>query len=214
MTSTNISSRSFANPLKGSRVASRLWIALLLGSCSTLPEAKVARFRFPKDAHVGDVKRPYRTLGQVRSRADYNTLNPNQEEQSLCRNYYNKAVTDMVRIARKAGASAVIDVKTVVFLEDGRVETHATPECSDDGSEGQVLVQGIAVVWKDQDTVPTPGASAAPAAQAEPAPTSARRAFTEEPSEALSEERTEEGADSNSENPSRSPFRSPLETNR
>ncbi len=70
------------------------------------------------------------------------------EGKTLCANYYNKAVNSLVEAARRKGADAVIDVKSVVFLEDGRKEEYQTPECADDGMEGQILTQGIAVKWK------------------------------------------------------------------
>jgi hypothetical protein len=107
--------------------------------------------RFPKDAYVGDVKRPYKPLGLVKSRVDFSSLDERREEDALCKNYYNKAVEDLLKRAREKGADAVIDVKSVVFLEDGRMETYATPECADDGHEGQILAQGIAVQWKQAE---------------------------------------------------------------
>jgi hypothetical protein len=43
----------------------------------------------------------------------------------------------------------VIDVKSVVFLENGKSELYPSAECADDGMEGQVLSQGIAIRWKE-----------------------------------------------------------------
>ena len=60
----------------------------------------------------------------MKGRADYPSLDSNHEEQELCNNYFNKAVADMVKLARERGADAVVDVKSVVVLEDGRVETY------------------------------------------------------------------------------------------
>ena len=51
-------------------------------------------------------------------------------------------------MAKKQGGDAVIDLKSVVYLEDGRREMYPSAECSDDGIEGQVLCQGIAIKWK------------------------------------------------------------------
>ena len=134
--------------------------ALLAGfwACTTLPAPKYSKHAFPKgEAFVGDAKRPYQALGLVRAKVEFPTLDPGRDEQELCKNYYNAAVQDLVKHARKAGGDAVINVKSVVFLEDGRAETHKTPECSDDGQEGQILTQGIAVKW-----LPEPRPSTAP----------------------------------------------------
>lgn len=68
-----------------------------------------------------------------------------KNNQSLCRNYYHKAVRNLVRDAEKAGADAVIKIRSVVILLDGKTEEHVTPECSDDGAEGEVLLRGIAI---------------------------------------------------------------------
>lgn len=128
-----------------------LFLTPLLASaaCTTLPSPKVDRYAFPKkQAFLGDVKRPYTVLGQVRSKAEYPTLSPEHDEDQLCRNYFNKAVKDLVKRAKEQGADAVIDVRAVTILEDGRFETYPRPECADDGEEGQVLVQGLAVKWK------------------------------------------------------------------
>jgi hypothetical protein len=35
-------------------------------------------------------------------------------------------------------------------VDDGKSETYKTPECSDDGGEGQILTQGVAVKWKGE----------------------------------------------------------------
>jgi hypothetical protein len=124
-----------------------VWLALMT-SCSSLPTVKHDAFQFPKEsAFIGDVKRPYKVLGLVRAKAEYQTLDENHEETQLCKNYYNKAVGALVKTAKEKGGDAVIDVKSVVFLEDGRREEYTTPECSDDGLEGQALTQGIAVKW-------------------------------------------------------------------
>lgn len=123
-----------------------------LGGCASVPEPKFEKFAFPRNAYVGDVQRPYVVLGPVRSKVDYPSLDMGDnghEESRLCRNYYNKAVRDLLKFARRQGADAVVDVQSVVFLEDGRRETYKTPECSDDGAEGQILTQGVAVKWKE-----------------------------------------------------------------
>jgi hypothetical protein len=145
------------------RIAFTLACAGALGACSSLPSPKISKHKFPeKDAYVGEVKRAYKTLGVVRAKVDFPTLdptNPDLDESKLCKNYYNKAVTDLLNAAHDKGADAVVDVKSVVFYEDGRHETYPTPECSDEGDEGQILAQGIAVKW----TEPDPKASPVPA---------------------------------------------------
>jgi uncharacterized protein YbjQ (UPF0145 family) len=123
----------------------------LLAACATLPEVKHESHKFPKDAFMGKPSRPYKAMGSVRSRVNYVTMDPSSEEVSLCRNYFNKAVSDLVRIAKSKGADAVIDVKSIVFYENGQSEIFAKPECSDDGAEGQSLAQGVAVKWEAKD---------------------------------------------------------------
>jgi hypothetical protein len=138
--------------LKGSTCSATVGfvLAALVSACSSTPDTKVETFSFPKEsAIVGDAKgRPYETLGTVRSKVDFNTLNPDHEEKELCDNYFNKAVRELVKQARAEGGDAVIDVKSVVFYEDGQSKTFPTAECSDDGQQGQVLALGIAVRWK------------------------------------------------------------------
>jgi hypothetical protein len=129
----------------------RLLLALaLVGilSCTSLPKPRQTFHSFPKDAYMEVPKRSFHPMGTVRSRTNFPTLDVRHEEHELCRNYFNKAVADLVRMAKERGADAVIDVQSVVFLEDGRVETYKKPECADDGEEGQALAQGIAVKWK------------------------------------------------------------------
>jgi hypothetical protein len=123
---------------------------LAFAACTTLPTPKHDKFRFPKDAYIDPPpNREFVALGTVNSsKVNFVSLDPNYEESQLCRNYYNKAVAELVKFAKAKGADAVINVRSVVFLEDGRVETYKTPECSDDGGEGQILARGTAVRWK------------------------------------------------------------------
>lgn len=132
----------------------RTLLAVMIGvgslACTSMPEVHHKSYTFPKDkAFVGDVKRPYEKLGMVRAEVNFQSLDFSREEDDLCRNYYNKAVRDLVKLAEEKGAQAVIDVKSIVFYQDFRSQVYSTPECSDDGGEGQALVQGVAVVWKD-----------------------------------------------------------------
>ena len=124
-------------------------------ACSTIPENHVRKYKFPGAQAFFDVPkdRPFSKLGLVRSKVNYKTLDPNREENDLCKNYFNKAVIDLVKRAREKGADAVVDVKSVTFLVDGRNELYPRAECADDGEGGQVLAQGVAIKW---DPVPSP----------------------------------------------------------
>ncbi len=136
----------------------RFWIGVfLLGTagCSSVPTPKVKHYEWPKGAFIGDPKRPFQSLGVVKTKVEFPTLTEQYEEQDLCKNYFNKAARDLLSRARDAGGEAVVDIKAVVVLADGRVETYPRAECSDDGAEGQVLTQGIAVKWKPE-TPPSP----------------------------------------------------------
>ncbi len=147
----------------------KLWVGLLLmlmPACAGGPDLspeRHAKFRFPKDSvHMEepegrDAGRPYQALGWVKSKASWSTLDQDPNSPRLCRNYFNKAAGSLLEEARKAGADAVIKVRSVVLLLDGTLETHPRPECSDDGAEGEVLLQGIAIKFKPlPKTSPTP----------------------------------------------------------
>lgn len=148
----------------------RQWFAILVAVCSAgcaspIPKFRYQKSEFPKNAFVGvpDARR-FERIGSVRARADFLSMdpeNPNANSQILCRNYYNRAVNDLVKFAREKKADAVIEVKSVVFMMDGKTELHDSPECADDGAEGQALVQGVAVKW-----ILTPEEEAAKAAAA------------------------------------------------
>lgn len=132
--------------------ARAIGLSLLFGiisACSSFPTPEYKTYRFPEDrAFYGNHKRPYLTMGQVRTKVNYQSLDPSHEEAELCQNYFNKAVVEMVKMAKQRGADAIIDVKSVVFYEGGQFESFPRPECSDDGMEGQVLTQAIAIKWK------------------------------------------------------------------
>lgn len=132
------------------RRVSTLFFLVFLASCATLPTVKHDWHSFPeKDAFFDPPEgREYETLGWVRAKIEFPTLDAEQEEQRLCENYFNKAVKQLVKYAREKGGHAVLDVKSVVFYVDGRTDAFPRAECSDDGAEGQVLVRGIAVRWK------------------------------------------------------------------
>lgn len=123
-------------------------------ACTTLPSTrKIEKHAFPKkDAFVGVPERPHDVIGRVRTKVTWpSLLNPEFEDDALCKNFYNKAAADLVKRARDAGGDAVADIKTVVFLADGRQEIHSTPECVDDGEEGEILATGVVVRWKKDE---------------------------------------------------------------
>jgi len=126
--------------------------ACVLGlvGCASLPQADLKRFEWPRDVYLGSppAEREYEVLGQVRTKVDYPTLTAEHDDRKLCKNYFNKAAQDLLKRAQKAGGNGVVDVKSVVFLANGRTETYPRAECVDEGDEGQVAATGIAVRWK------------------------------------------------------------------
>jgi hypothetical protein len=134
---------------------------LLLSACASVPAAplldkktKHSRYPFPEadvfmELPTGrDEGRNYDVLGWVRSKAYWPTTDQDGYSEGLCRNYFNKGARQLLKEARKVGADAVIQVRSVVFMLDGKVEEFPRPECSDDGLEGEVLMRGIAIKYK------------------------------------------------------------------
>lgn len=123
-----------------------------LVSCATLPTPPFRTYAFPKEkAFLSSQEKPsraYEVLGVVRSKVHYPSLDPLREESFLCQNAFHRSVQQLLEYAQKKGGDAVIQVESVVFLKDGSQERYPTAECADDGAEGQVLTQGIAVRWK------------------------------------------------------------------
>lgn len=109
------------------------------------------KYRFPRNAYFGNVQFPYEVLGEVKSKVDYVTLDPDHEERDLCKNYFNQAVQKLTEYAKSQGGDAVIDVKSIVFYFDGKSGAFSRAECTDSGAEGQVLVRGIAIKWKTSE---------------------------------------------------------------
>ncbi len=125
-------------------------LAVALSDCaSSVPMPHMTKYYFPGDdqAFVDAPKRPYLVLGEVKSKATFSSLDFEHGDDQLCRNYYNKAVKDLVSRAKHVGADAVVNIRTVVFYEDGTHQLFKTPECSDDGEEGEVLVAATAIKW-------------------------------------------------------------------
>lgn len=171
--------------LRPPKALALLPLALLLlsvSACTTLPTPSQHWYEFPKDAYLDNGPRPYRAIGSVRGRTDFPSLDPdNFDFEKLCANYFNKSVKDMVGMAKDKDADAVIQVRSVVFLENGKKETYKTAECADDGEEGQSLTEGIAVKWLPPESespapahapipTPTPTPPPAPVAARKPAP--------------------------------------------
>lgn len=129
----------------------------LIFGCTSLPEPQVQRYSWPKAAYRGELDRPYKTLGLVRTKVAFVSLDPNHEEEFLCQNAFNQAARDLIKRAKDAGGDAVADVKSVTFLINGETEKHSTAECTDDGAEGQLLAQGVAVKWTGPAPSPRPG---------------------------------------------------------
>lgn len=130
-------------------------IVILLSGCAmSLPKERHPTHSFPEQSVFIEEPsgkfqgRAYEVLGWVRSKAHFPTLEQDPNSPWICRNYFNKAAAELLREAKKAKGDAVIKVRSVVFLLDGKTEEYPTPECSDDGAEGEILLRGIAIRWK------------------------------------------------------------------
>jgi hypothetical protein len=127
-------------------------------ACATsLPEERHSKYSFPSqkvylETPTGaDANRPYEVLGWVKSRAAFPTLEQEQNNPNLCRNYYNKAARSLVKEMENAGGDAVIKVRSIVMFMDGKFQEYKTPECSDDGAEGEILLRGVAIRFKKEE---------------------------------------------------------------
>ncbi len=126
-------------------------LAVALSGCATLPTPKHEKAEFPKEkAFIETVPtREFERMGEVKSKVNYDTLGiESEDDKTLCQNYFNKAVNKLVDYAKKKGGDAVIEVRSVVFMVDGKVELHSKAECYDDGAEGQVLARGTVIKYK------------------------------------------------------------------
>ena len=137
-----------------------LLIGFVTGCATSLPAEHHAIYKFPAksvfvEEPIGeDLGRPYEIMGWVRARAHFPTMEQDPNSEALCKNYYNKGVGDLLKEAKKVKAEAVIKVRSVVMMLDGKTEEHVTAECADDGAEGEILLRGIAIKWKPR---PVPG---------------------------------------------------------
>jgi hypothetical protein len=159
------------------RIAGFLLLAATGCASASLPEEHHDRFHFPEhrmylEEPTGKaVGVPYKILGWVRTKTSYTTLEQQINDPSLCKNYYNKAARMLLKEADKIGADAVIKVRSVVFNMDGSTREYVTPECADDGAEGEILLRGIAIKFTPKPKKhKVPGGSEAEAVHATPAP--------------------------------------------
>jgi len=128
----------------------RLFLGLSLGvtaGCSSLPTVTHKKYAFPENAYIGVPKdlKAHEKVGLVKARATFETMELDSDPEQRCRNYFNKAVKDLVKLAQDNKADAVVDVRSVTFLMDGKSETYPKAECVDEGDVGEVYVQGIAI---------------------------------------------------------------------
>lgn len=129
-----------------------------LFACASLPDTKYKKYAFPEQDVFVDTKptRRFKVLGPVRVRVNFDSLNADREDQDLCRNYFNKGASDLFKRAKRDHkGDAVIDVRSVVYYMDGKSKKFSTPECADDGGEGQVLMEGRAIRYLP-DPKPSP----------------------------------------------------------
>ena len=128
----------------------RFIFLIFIISCSTIPTVKHKNYSFPEKFVFKEIpKKKYKVIGTVKSRVDFSTLKVERGMDYLCRNYYNKGAKDLLKYAKGKGGDGVIKVRSVTLLLNGEIEVHKTPECSDDGTIGQVLLKGLAIKWDD-----------------------------------------------------------------
>jgi hypothetical protein len=124
--------------------------------------------------------RPYQKVGTVRAWQEFKTeLDESfndKEFQRRCRLAFREAATKVLKIAQEHGGEAVIQIRSVVFLADGRKEFLPSAECADDGDAGEALVEGIAVRWTGPAPVERPPV-ASPTRKPVKARKSVRQAF-------------------------------------
>lgn len=122
---------------------------MILTGCATgMPNVHHKKISFPKEAYMGEPDRPYEKLGLVKSRSDYVSVSADDDETNLCKNYFNDSVTKLVDLAKEQGGDAVIQVRSVVYLLNGKSEALPSAECAEENGESQNLAMGIAIKWK------------------------------------------------------------------
>ncbi len=141
------------------RFSALLGLFIVVG-CSSLPEPKFKSYAFPAGTVFVEDKptRRFKVLGPVRVRVNFSSMNAEREESELCRNFYNKGAGDLLKRARRERkADAVINVRSVVYYMDGKSKKFTSPECADDGSEGQILMEGKAIRYLPDPKAETKG---------------------------------------------------------
>jgi hypothetical protein len=175
---------SIRSVFQNSLPAAVLVAAALFFSCSSAPTGKKsAEAQRPLPAGVtfdDGGGRPYQKVGTVRAWQEFKTeldeSFDDKEFQRRCRQAFREAAAKVLKIAQEHGGEAVIQVRSVVFLADGRKEYLPSAECADDGDAGEALVEGMAVRWTGPAPVEkTPAAS--PTRKPVKARKSARQAF-------------------------------------
>ena len=122
--------------------------ALFASACSSMPESKYHRIAFPKKNAYLDETPPFEAdrLGTVRTKISFPTIDPDHETDEICESAFNQGAHDLLSKATKQyGATAVVEVRSVVFYLDGKRKLYPQAECADDGDEGQILMQATAV---------------------------------------------------------------------
>jgi hypothetical protein len=121
----------------------------LAGGCASLPDSQYQKIPFPKKhAHLSETPPfPAEILGVVRAKISFPTTDPEHELEELCLSAFNQGAHDLIKKAKKTYKTAtdVIGIQSIVFFLDGTKKAYPQAECSDDGNEGQVLMQGQAI---------------------------------------------------------------------
>ncbi len=144
--------------------AAVLVAAALFSGCSSAPSGKKGT-EAPRPLPAGvsfdeGGGRPYQKVGTVRAWHEFKTeldeSFDDKEFQRRCRQAFREAAAKVLKIAQEHGGEAVIQLRSVVFLADGRKEFLPRAECADDGDEGEALVEGMAVRWRGPAPVEKP----------------------------------------------------------
>lgn len=129
-------------------------------ACSSLPKRPPQKEGpiqvLPGNVFFSEPTRSYQVLGTARSWHEFKTsLDETFDDQEFSRRCYQaffKASEKVLAIARANGGEAVAQIRSVVFLADGRKEYYPRPECVDDGEEGEALVEGQVIRWSSSKT--------------------------------------------------------------
>ncbi|MEN9722064.1 MAG: hypothetical protein RJB38_50 [Pseudomonadota bacterium] len=132
---------------------------LVAAACASAPKPKQSAEVLPlvpAGVYLQEPARAYRVVGTVRAWEEFTTALDDsfdeREFQRRCRKAFHDASVKLLRTAQENGGNAVVKIRSVVFLADGRKELYAQPECADDGDSGEALVEGLAVVFSAPDS--------------------------------------------------------------